>query len=201
MELPIFEIYMNFSIGLQHPCFKNLCKIAQASKNSDSNAQHFLLDLLTHSWFHSMLFALPCYQFPYTVMNRCLYPTTKPGNHGTPNAHNRWISLFYHVWRHAWIDVHWNSIWLRAQLLMTSHYTLGSMTTLHDFGGVLEQPLHAFFWALTISWSRFLARVKWPQYQAYQAYHLWCCKCVNKDDWMKCNYIHTHARKAIGLAS
>jgi hypothetical protein len=25
---------------LQHPCFKNLCKIAQASKNSDSNAQH-----------------------------------------------------------------------------------------------------------------------------------------------------------------
>jgi hypothetical protein len=27
---------------LQHPCFKNLRKIAQASKNSDSNAQHFL---------------------------------------------------------------------------------------------------------------------------------------------------------------
>jgi hypothetical protein len=26
---------------LQHPCFKNSCKIAQASKNSDSNAQHF----------------------------------------------------------------------------------------------------------------------------------------------------------------
>jgi hypothetical protein len=42
----------------QHPCFKNLCKIAQASKNSDSNAQHFLSDLLTHPWFHSMLFAL-----------------------------------------------------------------------------------------------------------------------------------------------
>jgi hypothetical protein len=58
---------------LQHPCFENLCKIAQASKNSDSNAQQFLSDLLTHSWFHSMLFALPGYQFPYTVMNRCLY--------------------------------------------------------------------------------------------------------------------------------
>ena len=26
---------------LQHPCFKNLCKIAQAPKNSDSSAQHF----------------------------------------------------------------------------------------------------------------------------------------------------------------
>jgi hypothetical protein len=58
---------------LQHPCFKNLCKIAQASKNSDSNAQHFLSDLVTHSWFHSMLFALPGYQFPYIVMNSCLY--------------------------------------------------------------------------------------------------------------------------------
>ena len=61
---------------LQHPYFKNLCKIAQASKNSDPNAQHFLSDLLTHSWFHSMLFALPCYQFPYIVMNRCLYVTS-----------------------------------------------------------------------------------------------------------------------------
>ena len=57
---------------LQHPCFKNLCKIAQASKNSDSNAQHFLSDSLTRSWFHSMLFALPSYRFPYIVMNRCL---------------------------------------------------------------------------------------------------------------------------------
>ena len=58
---------------LRHPCFKNLCKIAQAPQNSDSNAQHFLSNSLTHSWFHSMLFALPGYQFPYIVMNRCLY--------------------------------------------------------------------------------------------------------------------------------
>jgi hypothetical protein len=33
------------------------------------------------------------------------------------------------------------------------------MTTLHDFGGVLGRPLDTFFWALTISWSRLLARV------------------------------------------
>jgi hypothetical protein len=68
MELPIFKTYINFSRHhfccfkvaplfvldksmawnrcLQHPCFKNLCKIAQASKKSDSNAQHFLSDLL-----------------------------------------------------------------------------------------------------------------------------------------------------------
>jgi hypothetical protein len=95
MELPIISTCINFSCHhfscftvaslfvldkstawnrcLQHPCFKNLCKIARASKNSDSNAQHFLSDLLTHLWFHSMLFALPGYQFPYTVMNRCFY--------------------------------------------------------------------------------------------------------------------------------
>jgi hypothetical protein len=47
--------------------------MAQASKNSDSNAQHFLSDLRTHSWFHSMLFTLLGHQFPYTVMNRCFY--------------------------------------------------------------------------------------------------------------------------------
>ena len=80
-------------------------------------------------------------------------PNTKPGDHGTPNAHNRWFILFYHVWGPAWIEIHWNSIWLRARSHMTSHYTWGSMTTLHDFGGVLGRPLDAFFWALTISWS------------------------------------------------
>ena len=42
---------------------------------------------------------------------------------------------------------------------MTSHYTRGSVTTLHGFGGVLRRPWDTFFWALTISWSRQLARV------------------------------------------
>ena len=86
-------------------------------------------------------------------------PNTKPGDHGTPNAHNRWFILFYHVWGPAWIEIHWNSIWLRARSHMTSHYTWGSVTTLHDFGGVLGQPLDTFFWALTISWSQLLAHV------------------------------------------
>ena len=81
-------------------------------------------------------------------------PSTKPGDHGTLNAHNRWFILFYHVWEPAWIECHWNSIWLKALSHMTSHYTWGSMTTLHDFGGFLGQPLDTFFWALTISWSR-----------------------------------------------
>ena len=52
-------------------------------------------------------------------------PNTKPGNHGTSNANNRWFILFYHVWGHAWIEIHWNSIRLRARSHMASHYTWG----------------------------------------------------------------------------
>ena len=109
-------------------------------------------------------------------------PNTKPGDHGTPNAHNRWFILFYHVWGPAWIEIHWNSIWLRAQLHMTSHYTWGFVITLHDCGGALGRPLDTFVWALTISWSRLLTHV-WsgPQCRVKTWYNLflsifllWC---------------------------
>jgi hypothetical protein len=33
-----------------------------------------------------------------------------------------------------------------------TYNTRGSVTTLHDFVGVLGRPLHTFFWALAISW-------------------------------------------------
>ena len=69
------------------------------------------------------------------------------------------LSYFYHMWGPTRINIHWNCIRLRAGSHMTSHYTRGSVTTLHDFGGVLGRPLDTFFWALTISWSRLLARV------------------------------------------
>ena len=71
------------------------------------------------------------------------------------------IDLFYFIMcenPHAQ-KIHWNSIWLRAWSHTTSHYTWGSMTTLHDFGSVLGRPLGTFLWALTISWSRLLAHV------------------------------------------
>ena len=31
-------------------------------------------------------------------------PNTKPGDHDTPNAHNRWFILFYYVWGSTWIE-------------------------------------------------------------------------------------------------
>ena len=39
---------------------------------------------------------------------------TKPGDHATPNAHNHWFILLYHVWERTWIKIHWSSIWWRA---------------------------------------------------------------------------------------
>ena len=55
--------------------------------------------------------------------------------------------------------IHWNSIWWRAGSHMTSHYTWGSVTTLHNLGGVVGRPSDTFFWALTISWSRLSTHV------------------------------------------
>ena len=90
-------------------------------------------------------------------------PRTKLGDHGTPNAHNRWFILHYHAWGPAWIGIHWNSIWLKARSHMTSHYTWESMTTLHDYGGVLGRPLDAFFWdSHNVMITALGSCVKWP---------------------------------------
>ena len=84
---------------------------------------------------------------------------TKPRDYGTPNAYNHFFIPFYHAWGPTWIEIHWNSTWLRARSCMTSHNTWGSMTTLHDYGGVFGQHVDIFFCASTISWSRLLAHV------------------------------------------
>jgi len=90
-------------------------------------------------------------------------PNTKPRDHGIPNAHNHWFTLFDHAWGPAWIESHQKSIWLRARSHMTSHYTLRYVTTLHDFGGVLGRPLDTSFRALTIFMVTALGScVKWP---------------------------------------
>ena len=46
---------------------------------------------------------------------------------------------------------------------MTSHYTRGSVITLHGYGGVLGRPLDTFFWALWIFMVTALGScVEWP---------------------------------------
>ena len=95
----------------------------------------------------------PCFMVTWTTFRNHLLEVglnTKPGDHW----HNRWLVLFYHVWGPTWIEIHRNSIWLRAQSHMISLYTCKSMTALHDFGGVLGRPSDTFFFAL----SQFHAR-------------------------------------------
>jgi hypothetical protein len=90
-------------------------------------------------------------------------PNTKPGDHGTPNAHNGWFILFNHAWRSTWIGIHWNSILLRTWSHMTSHYTWGSGSTLHKFGGVLGAAFGHFLLGSHIFMVTALGLcVKWP---------------------------------------
>ena len=71
-----------------------------------------------------------CFMVTWTVFKNHLLDT-KPGDHGTPNAHNRRFILLYRVWGHTWIDIDWNSISLWTQSNMTSHCTWGFVTTLN----------------------------------------------------------------------
>ena len=83
-------------------------------------------------------------------------PSTKPGDHGTLNAHNRWFILFYRVWGPTWIETRWNNIWLRAQSHMTSHYTWGSVTTLHNLEVCWDG-----LWTLSFGLSQFHGHRSW----------------------------------------
>ena len=78
---------------------------------------------------------------------------------GLSQLHGHGSRLVCDVWGRAWIEIQWNSIGLKARSHMTSHYTWGRVTTLHDVGGVFGRLLDTSFWALTISWSRLLAHV------------------------------------------
>ena len=101
---------------------------------------------------------LDCFQKNPSLGGR---PNTEPGDHGTPNTHNCWFIRFYHVWGPARIKKLLETTlgWGPGHIYMTSNYTRGSVTALHDFGGVLGRPWDTFFWTLTTSWSRLLARV------------------------------------------
>ena len=83
---------------------------------------------------------------------------TDPGDHGTLNARNWWFVLFYHVWGPAWIDVHWNSIWLRVR-----DHTTWWFWRCTCWDGLLD----TFFWALTFLWKWLLAHL-WsgPKFRA-----------------------------------
>ena len=77
------------------------------------------------------------------------------------------VDLFYFVMRKDTHELKFTEIafgW-GPRYIWLSHYTWGSITTLHGFGGALGPPLDTFFWALPISWSWLMALgscAKWP---------------------------------------
>jgi hypothetical protein len=83
-------------------------------------------------------------------------PDTKLGDHDTPNAHNSWFVLFYHAWGPTWIEIHWDSIWLRVWSHMILHYTWGSVTTLDGFGVSWDN-----LWTLSFGLSQFHGHGSW----------------------------------------
>ena len=85
-------------------------------------------------------------------------PNTKPGDHGTPNAHNRWLTLFYHVWGPAWIKFIETTFGWGPGHIIWLHTTLEGPWPYHISLEVCQdgRPLDSFFRALTISWSQHL---------------------------------------------
>jgi hypothetical protein len=63
-------------------------------------------------------------------------PNTKPEDQGTLKSHVD-LLYFFMCKGPAWLFIHWNRIRLRAMLHMSSHYTRGPMTTLHNIGIVI----------------------------------------------------------------
>ena len=68
------------------------------------------------------------------------------------------LIYFDHVWGPAyqWIEIHWNNIWLRVMLDMTSHYTWGYVTTLRDLAGVSDclWTLSRYIWCMSLECAR-----------------------------------------------
>jgi hypothetical protein len=118
---------------------------------------------------------------------------TKPGDYGITNTHNCIIILFYHMWRLAWIEVHWNNIWVRARSHVASPYTRDPVTTLHDFEGVLGRPLDVFSGSRNIMAMDLDSCVKWPlkRDKIPLLTKLWSMQLIlHKRVWMAlCNYV------------
>jgi hypothetical protein len=83
---------------------------------------------------------LDCFQKSFLGIR----PNTKPKDHDVPKSHNRWINIIYHVWP-LWIEIHWNSIWLKARYIWL-HTTLEGPWPHYMIMEVsLEGPLHTSF--------------------------------------------------------
>ena len=78
-------------------------------------------------------------------------PNTKLGDHGIPKSPNQWFIIFHHVRGPCMNRICWGP---RAH--MTSHYTCGPVSTLHDFRSVLGRT-----WNTSFGLSQFQVHGSW----------------------------------------
>ena len=112
---------------------------------------------------------------------------TKPGDHGTPNAHKPLIYfiLCYHVWGLAWIEIHWNNIWLRAKHIWL-HTTLEVLWPHYMILDVSWDDL----WALAFELSQFHGHGSWLVCEevALSMEVVWCYVVLNSQPSENVNF-------------
>ena len=86
------------------------------------------------------------------------------------------LLCFYCGWGPAWIEIHCNSIWLRARWHMTSCYTWGSVTTLHDLEVCWDG-----LWTLSFGLSQFHGHGSWLMCEVALSDVMWPCEDGNND--------------------
>ena len=99
-----------------------------------------------------------CFMVNWIIFKNCLLEVGLIQHQETMTIQTLTTIFFFslHVWGPPWIEVHWKSIWLRAQLHMTSHYTWGLVTT-HM---ILEVPWDGL-WTLFFGLSQFHGHGSW----------------------------------------
>ena len=93
----------------------------------------------------------------------------------TQNTLNH-VVLCYHVWGHAIIEIHWNSIWLRVWSHMTSHYPWGSVTNYMS----LEVSWNGL-WTLSFGLSQFHSQGSWLVCEVAQKWDTQELKCKHDE--------------------
>ena len=134
-------------------------------------------------------------------------PNRELGDHGIPNDQNRWFILFYQVWGHAWIEIHGNSIWLRAGHIRL-HTTLEGLWPHYmilevcwdDFWtlsfGLSQFHGHAYWLVCEVALSVMYTICKGPKLNAYGSKSVastncqYYCVFVDKNDYLQWEFIY-----------
>ena len=122
-----------------------------------------------------------------------------PGDHGTPNAYNRWYILLYHVSGPAWIEFHWNSTSLG---LVTYGCTLHLRIRYHTTW--CWRCVGYNLWALSFGLSRYHGQGSWLVCDVALSARWWTCTNRGRSHFphgfWKPNGYHIHSQREDALS-